>query len=105
MQLIETVLSSIMIAIFISFFASSVHFITTFGKKVEIENKKCNQDTFIFNSFSAIKIEMKIEEWKKLCNALYPNLEIQVQKVCTKSNSALYVCEWNQKKAFLKIEN
>lgn len=109
MSLIESVLSSIVISLFMSVFVTASLSFVSLKQRVDSKKQEFNRDYFIANSFRKLSesnqsqnIEAEIESWKFLCNELYPKTAVSVHKVGVKETVSLYKAEWNGKKTYMK---
>jgi len=112
MNLIESVLSIILISTFFSIFVSAITPILKIEKENDKIEKEYNRDKFIFESFMLIEKKIdksnetikKIEDWKCLVENLYPTICVYVEKIGVKDSRSLYKATWSNKSAYLKID-
>ena len=93
MSLFESVLASLVVALFMPLFVSLGKESVSLRLSAQSVESSISRDSFISESFSAAAIS-EIDEWKEMCASLYPSVEISVSEVAAKGDVALYECAW-----------
>lgn len=111
MSLFESVLSAVVVAMFMPLVFALTGEAALLQRSVDSMRAGLVRDSFIADSFDAagpdwgaqkhdvdVDVASAVESWKAMCSSLYPQIKIEISALGFKDGSVLYECGWEGKR-------
>jgi len=96
MSLFESVLSSVLLAVFMPLFFSMARDAELLRRRADSMRAELSRDSFIAGSFESAGTDF--ESWKAMCSSLHPEIKIKTAKLAFRDGKVLCECVWEGKR-------
>ena len=107
MSLFESVLSAVLVAVFMPLIFALTRDANLLRREAEAMKAELVRDAFISESFEVaspnwgaqvqdgnVDVASAVESWKAVCSSLYPQIQIKTSALAFKDGEVLFECAW-----------